>query len=306
MKKLNKWLTDNLTWLVVAGVGVLCLLFLLFGSVSDNGSITLDGGDAVITDATKQWIEDANKALDRIMNQDKPTDEETIADNDEEATGQGFHTTVSDILDRQLPDGHNDGGNGWQCSRYTGYLATGKWSYSSLHPDYGPVNGKAITEWLVKNYGFKYISDPVKGAIGSGGFNTLYGHTVMYLYSTGNNTAMVNDANWTPLKVSTHNMNISGYNWVVPGDYEPEKPTPTPTPEPANEETHAQDTGDLTYSYVKGDYFSKVLVHLGLDEGKLWGAGGSVEYYTKQLIEQDALDSRGNVKIGVPFKLTRR
>ena len=83
------------------------------------------------------------------------------------------------------------------------------------------MNGKDLGYWLVKNYGWKYIETPVEGAIGSGGFNTTYGHTVMYLYSTGDNTAMVNDANYTPLKVSTHNMNISGYVWVVPKDWEP-------------------------------------------------------------------------------------
>lgn len=296
MKKLNKWITDNLHWIILLGVSALCAIFLFFGSVSENGYITLNGGDAVITDATKQWIEDANEALNRIMNGDKPTDEQTIAENDEEATGQGFYTTIEDILGRRLADGHNDGGNGWQCSRYTGYLATGKWSYSSSHPDYGPVNGKAVTDWLVKNYGFKYVTEPVQGAIGSGGFNTTYGHTVMFLYSTGANTAMVNDANWKPLTVATHEMNIAGWKWVVPGNYEPKEPTPTPTP---------QVEGEVSYTYQKGDYFSKVLTNLGLDEGKLWGNDGTVKKYTKQLIEQDMLDANGNVKIGKPFILTR-
>ena len=84
---------------------------------------------------------------------------------------------------------------------------------------------------LVLYYGFKYIDKPVEGAIGSGGFNTRYGHTVMYLYSTGDNTAMVNDANFVPLTVATHNMNIEGWVWVVPGSYEP-KPEPQPEPQP--------------------------------------------------------------------------
>ena len=59
----------------------------------------------------------------------------------------------------------------------------------------------------------------------------------MYLYSTCANSAMVNDANYVPLTVSTHNMNISGWVWAVPGDYEPDPeptPTPTPTPEPVS------------------------------------------------------------------------
>lgn len=308
MKKLNKWVVQNLHWLIVLGVAVLCAIFLIAGHTSENGKyITLDGSDAQIEEYTTSFIEDANEALNRVMNEDTPTDQTTIDANDDEATGQGFYTTIDDIIGRTLADGNNDGGNGWQCSRYTGYLATGKWSYSASHPDYGPVNGKNVAEWLVKNYGFKYVDTPVKGAIGSGGFNTTYGHTAMYLYSTGTNTAMVNDANYTPLTVSTHNMNISGWVWVVPGSYEPNANTGTDTgTETETETTEPTDTGAVSYTYVKGDYFSKVLVELGLDEGKLWGEDGSVRYYTNQLVEQGMLDSRGNVKIGVPFTLTRR
>lgn len=298
MKKKNKissFFQNNLAFLVVLFVGILCLLFLIFGEQSYSGYITLNGKDAKIEEYTKKFIEDSNEALYRIMNEDKPTDENTIEENDGE--GLGFYTTIESILSRRLEDGNNDNGLGWQCSKYTAYLATGKREYSSVHPDYGPVNGKAIAEWLVKNYGFKYIDKPVKGAIGSGGFNTLYGHTAMYLYSTGDNTAMVNDANYVPLTVSTHNMNISGWVWVVPNSY---NPSPEPSPEPVP-------SGDsITYTYVKGDYFSKVLINLGLDEGNLWGENGAVVYYTNQLIEQNMLDNNGNVKIGEPFKLIKR
>ena len=75
------------------------------------------------------------------------------------------------------------------------------------------------------------------------------------------------------------------------------EPEPEPEPEPTNE---------VEYTYVKGDYFSKVLVNLGLDEGNLWGENGTVKYYTLQLIAQDVLDLNGNVLIGVPFVLTVR
>ena len=175
--------------------------------------------------------EDYLESMNRIMNLDQPAIETENFN-----TGLGFYTTIDQILGRRLADGNNDNGNGWQCSRYTAWLATGQWSYNQYHPDYGPVNGKDIAQWLVDYYGFKYIDKPVEGAIGSGGFNTKYGHTVMYLYSTGDNTAMVNDANFVPLTVATHNMNIEGWVWVVPGSYNPEpEPEPTPKPEPAPE-----------------------------------------------------------------------
>lgn len=306
MERISKILLNCLPGLILLFVAGLCATFIVLGQKAEDGSITLNGQNAKIEQSTEDWIEESREALSRVMNLDRPTDE-TVEEANNEPAGQGFYTTIADILSRRLPDGNNDGGNGWQCSRYTGWLATGKWSYSSAHPDYGPVNGKDIAAWLVKNYGYKYIDVPVEGAIGSGGFNTRYGHTAMYLYATGDNSAMVNDANYVPLTVSTHNMNIDGWVWVVPGSYEPKPtpapeptPTPTPTPEPNPE------PNTVTYSYVPGDSFGKVLIKLGLDEGHLWGEGGTVKYYTKQLIEQGVLDKKGNVLLYTPFTLTKR
>ncbi len=231
INKIGKWLNNHIAFFVVFGVALLCAAFILCDSAAENGSITLDSNKAKIEKYTDDFIKDANTRLEEMMNNEPATDEETIKANDQEEVGLGFSTSIEQIIARRLPDGDNDNGKGWQCSKYTAYLATGRREYSTAHPDYGPVNGKDIAAWLVRNYGFKYIDQPVKGAIGSGGFNTQYGHTVMYLYATGTNTAMVNDANYSPLKVATHSMSISGYKWVVPGDYTPQ-PTPKPTPEP--------------------------------------------------------------------------
>lgn len=273
--KLNKFIRKNLHWLILVIVGLVCALFITIGHTSQSGEyITLDGNDAKISENTEQFIEESKEALNRIMNVDKPTDDAVEAENDEEATGQGFYTTIEEVLGRQLADGNNDNGKGWQCSRYTGWLGTGKWSYSSSHPDYGPVNGKDVAAWLVKNYGYKYIDTPVKGAIGSGGFNTLYGHTAMYLYSTGSNTAMVNDANYVPLTVSTHNMNIDGWVWVVPGSYNPSpEPEPTPTPpepEPTPEPEPAPVVDNCkTRTVLVGDTMGKIMLEC---TGKIeWG-----------------------------------
>ena len=251
--KIKSFFMNRLAFFIVVGVAILCTIFLVCGTKSENGSITIDGENAKIQPYTEKFIEDANDALYRIMNEDAPTDEETIKAN-EDATGQGAYTTIDQVLGRRKPDGDNDGGRGWQCSKYTAYLATGKREYSSTHTDYGPVNGKDIASWLVKNYGFKYIDKPVQGAIGSGGFNTKYGHTAMYLYSTGTNTAMVNDANYVPLTVSTHNMNISGWVWVVPSSYNP-SPSPTPTPTP----TPTPVSSCKTRNVVWGDTMSKIM-----------------------------------------------
>lgn len=53
--------------------------------------------------------------------------------------------------------------------------------------------------------------------------------------------------------------------------------------------------------------FGQKLVDLGLATSKgLWGGDGDVQFYTKQLYEQGAIDSRGNLKVGVPIKLKKR
>ena len=284
MKKIKTFLENHIAWWIFMGVAILCTGFIIFGVKSDNGFITLDGKDAKIEEYTDKFIENANEALYRIVNEDAPTDETTILENED--VGLGSSTTLSQVIARRLPDGDNDNGKGWQCSKYTAYLATGKREYSSTHPDYGPVNGKDVASWLVKNYGWKYIDKPVEGAIGSGYFNTKYGHTVMYLYSTGTNTAMVNDANWTPLKVSTHNMNISGWVWVVPGDYKP-NPTPTPTPTP-------QPVSNL-YTVVKGDTLGGIVKKLHWCDGcKLFGDDG----YTQKLAEYNNIPNRGLIYPG--------
>lgn len=291
LKSLSNFFMDHLAAFIWMGVAVLCTVFILCGTKAENGSITLDGSDAKIEEYTEKFIEDANEAMLRLMEKDAPTDEETIKANDEEEVGLGFYTTIDAVIGRRLPDGDNDGGRGWQCSKYTAYLATGKREYSSAHPDYGPVNGKDVAAWLVKNYGFKYVDKPVKGAIGSGGFNTQYGHTAMYLYSTGSNTAMVNDANYTPLKVSTHNMNISGWVWVVPGSYNPQPaPTPTPTPTPVSYDT---------YTVRKGDTLGDIARNMGwYTGGKLFGDDG----YAQALADYNGIANRGLIYPGQVIK----
>ena len=285
-KKIKAFFENTLAFWVVLGAITTCVVFLCIGVKSENGSITLDGKDAVISDNITKAMESFEDAIYRVMNEDAPTDEETIKAN-AEPTGQGSYTTIDQVLARRLPDGDTDGGKGWQCSKYTAYLATGKREYSTAHPDYGPVNGKNVAQYLVDKYGWKYTDEPVAGAIGSGGFNTQYGHTVMFLYWTGNNTAMVNDANWVPLTVGTHNMNVSGWVWVVPGDYNPE---PSPSPEPAPTPIVSD-----SYTVIRGDTLGGIARKMGWYYGdKLFGDNG----YTQKLAEKNGIPNRGLIYPG--------
>ncbi len=63
----------------------------------------------------------------------------------------------------------------------------------------------------------------------------------------------------------------------------------------------------VEYTYKPGDTFGQVIKDLGLNtDAGLWGSNGDVNYYTQQLVEQGALNSRGNVPIGTVIKLKRR
>lgn len=304
MKTIKHFLKNNIHWLIVIAVSMLCFGFVFLGTPNENGYITLDGSDAKIEESTKEFVEDSLKAFNRITNESKPTDDATKKLNDNNEVGLGFYTSIDAIIGRRLPDGNNDGGKGWQCSKYTAYLATGKREYSTKNPDYGPVNGKDVASWLVKNYGFKYINKPVAGAIGSGEFNTKYGHTVMYLYSTGANTAMVNDANYTPLKVSTHNMNISGWKWVVPGNYNANTTTNannngSNANKPATNANNNAKASVNTYVVRKGDTLGGIAIKMGwFNGGKLYGDDG----YAQALAKENNIAWRGLIYPGQVIK----
>ena len=79
----------------------------------------------------------------------------------------------------------------------------------------------------------------------------------------------------------------------------------TTTPEEKKETATTADT--VEYTYKPGDTFGQVVKNLGLESGSgLWGDNGDVAYYTQQLMEQGALNDRGNIPIGTTIRLTRR
>lgn len=97
--QIKNFIIEHLAWLIVAGVAALCVIFILCGKPSENGSITLDGGNAQIDDYTEEFIENANDTLYRIMNEDAPTDESTIEEF-EDAEGLGAATTIDQVIAR--------------------------------------------------------------------------------------------------------------------------------------------------------------------------------------------------------------
>lgn len=210
------------------------------------------------------------------------------------------------------------------CYNIDGYYDEQCWDYAALfflnyagHTFYtcgtGAAKGAFADGCWQKNAGdeFEFITDPTQLQPGDiVGFNNgTFGHvgSATGYYNNGYITLAGQNQGGALCPGSTMGGRVNIINISLkyfagafrPKSYIKPEPEPTPTPTPAPSKT-------VTYTYVKGDYFSKVLKKLGLDEGHLWGETGTVVYYTQQLIEQDMLDARGNVKIGKEFTLTRR
>ena len=339
MTKINKFIRKNLHWIIVLFVALLCTTFILVGQKGDDGFITV-GGKVAISESTEQFIKEAQEAIIEYSEKAIPAviinengEEETIEvptvesidggeilhdeDCKEEECGRGAYIyaptdTYEHFKDYTIGKCWNiDGAYGAQC-----------WDLSSLHSmNYtndkrtfstcGTGAAKGMWNCKEQNAGSEYslVYDVFKTKVGDiavfdGG---TWGHTCIIAGPVKNGYVACLGQNQGGSAcpgggAATNIVNISIKNFLGafhPKTYvdpEPTPPTPTPTPTP----------GEVTYSYVPGDYFSGVLVRLGLDEGNLWGEDGTVKYYTKQLIEQDMLDVNGNVKLYKKFELRTR
>ena len=328
MKKISKWFSDNLSWLVVLGVAILCTLFIVFGSKSENGYITLDGKDAVIEEATKEYIESAKieygkqvKALLNIDGTEEEIDVQTVelVDggnlSDDTYTGLGMYAPIDSVKafkDYTLGKCFNvDGAYGAQCWDLGALFWTNYTGRSLNTCGTGAAKGTIQDGCWQKNAGSEFTmiwnaKDLQAGdwVITKGG---TWGHVFMALgnYNNGYISALGQNQGGTACSgggsaTNIINMSLKDFAGAFrPKIYEKQDPTPTPIPTPVS--------GDVVkYTYVYGDYFSGVLIKLNLDEGHLWGENGTVRYYTKQLIQQNMLDSNGNVKVGIPFELRKK
>lgn len=335
MKKINKFIRNNLHWLIVLFVALLCTVFIVAGDAGDDGFITL-GGKVTVSQATEQFIENAKKATIEYAKENVPTI--IINENGEE---QVIDTPTIDFIDGEeipadaklLEDGQGAYHDTTTYLTYYNSVGIG----ACINNAFG-AQCFALADDFWQNYAGRALSSCGTGA--------AKGTLNCYDYNAGDEFEMIWDAtqiqpgDWIVTKGGTWghifmamgyynngyvagfgqnqgggycagggaatnvvNLNLSTFGGAFrPKTYVKPSPTPIPTPTPTPHKP-----GDvLNYTYVYGDYFSKVLTNLGIDEGHLWGETGTVVYYTGQLIDQDMLDTKGNVKVGIPFKLTVR
>lgn len=306
-RKIKKWLIPILAVviLLLGGAGVVTL------TKNEDGSVTMTASIEYSNEELPAVIETEDGEMELI---EAPTVESVDQANEIKECGEGEECGRGWYVDTSSPQAFKDATYGL-CVDTDGHFGSQCWDEANLFwQNYagrplstcGTGAAKGTLKCYEHNAGSEFTMVWNSNDIQAGDFvvfnNGVYGHIGMALGGVHNGYVALLGANQggasCPGGGSTVNIiNISVNHFG--GAFRPNiyiKPEPKPTPE----------TKDVTYEYVKGDYFSKVLVNLGLDEGNLWGADGSVRYYTQQLIEQDVLDSRGNVKIGVPFTLIKR
>lgn len=172
-----------------------------------------------IAEEAKKFVEAVLPA--RMLNEQQ-TSEEASKEVDNSQVGQGDSVNP---LTRRLPDGDNDYGNGWQCSKYSYYLATGIRMHYAPNPSFGPCNGRDMVNYLCNNCGYVRCGKIAGAIFATDGGD--YGHTGMVVDPNSNT---VNDANYTPLTVSTHyfNLDAAGATYCCPPGMKPVDPEPTP------------------------------------------------------------------------------
>ena len=332
MEKVKKFFIDNIHWLVIGGVTLLCAIFLFVGKPDDNGYISLTNGQVTIDESTKEFINNSRQAMIAYAEQAIPT----IIVN-EKGEEQTIEAPTIDFIDgSEVPNQTTEDGQGavHDTSSFMAYYnsvgvgacinnAFGAQCFALANDFWANYTGgralsscgtgaaKGTLNCWEYNAGdnFEMVWDSTKIQPGDWVVTTggTWGHIFMamgyynngYIAGFGQNQG----GGYCPLGGAATNIaNIKLDNFggaFRPKTYIDPSPSPTPpSPTPSGDK--------VSYSYVYGDYFSKVLVNLGLDENNLWGESGTVRYYTDQLIEQNMLDSRGNVFVGKEFTLTVR
>lgn len=207
-----------------------------------------------------------------------------------------------------------DGWYGSQCVDYMGYFMYqeyGRWlSTNGTGAAYGIWDAKEQNAGDDMLLVYDKANIPVgTWAVFNGG---AYGHVGLVLGYTDENHVLLAGENQGGAAcagggaaVNIINMSLNNFRggflpkaWYV-------EPAPEPEPEPASSDK-------ISYIYVPSDYFSGVVVRLGLATWHgLWGVDGDVAYYNQQLLAQGlVMDDNGriygNIPIGSELVLERR
>lgn len=300
MKKINKWLSDNLAWLVVLAVAALCATFILCGSKSENGYITLDGKDATIEEYTDEFIKESNELLKGLYTQ------QDNGSSEEQTPQMGASPYYK--VDISTPDAFYYAVNGksfdegWGKQCVAGFKEF-QFSLAGriVNTSTGGASGYAGQQAQIEPLGFKWhagsagLQNGDWGIFGGG----RYGHVAMYYNGKwfGQNQGAADSNVGTPFNLmAIGTTNLLGY--YRPNIYT-QQPAPQPSPEPSP--TPSPVTGDITHVVKRGDTLGGILVAYGFSGRKLFGDDGLAQ----KVAEYNGIPNRGLIYPGQVITIKR-
>lgn len=173
-------------------------------------------------------------------------------------------------------------------------------NYGRAEYSYSHIPGKSLKRSVIGAYNGKYTLSEAKAVMDKDMLRNIYYNVGATLEYDDNQKAAITNL------IDTYLDSKYGGQKAEPEAKTPVTPEVKETATSENEGDTDKDT--VTFSITQdGKGFGQRILDLGLATDKgLWGADGDVAYYTRQLYDQGALDSRGNLRTGVPIKLKKR
>ena len=295
-KSVKDYVLNRIALFIVLGVAALCAVFLICGTKSDNGSITIDGKDAKIEQSTEDFISEAKDAMITYAKEAVPTII-TNADGKEETIDAPTVLEI-DAQNPICPEGQECGigkyiyaptGTATEFKNYTigkcwntdGYYGSQCWDLGDLFwQNYAGRNlntcgtGAAKGTWNCrsKNAGkeFDLITDPKQLRLGDWVVfnNGTWGHIGMAMgnYNNGYIALLGQNQGGSACAGGGSSANIINISLgSFAGAFRPKtyvkptpapEPTPTPTPSPSPEPV-SYDCN--TINVVKGDTMGSIM-----------------------------------------------
>ena len=316
MKHVSNFLSSYLAAFVVIITVALCAVFLIFGTRSDDGSITLNGKDAKYSEAEKNAFCELDKQNDKAIAaltgidvpQDsgsgcQPTDIPQLGAvpyyKVDVSTPAAFYNAVNGR-------GFNEG-YGLQCvAAFKEFMFALSGKYVATNT--GGASGYASQQGQIEPLGFKWhggsggLQDGDWGIFGIG----QYGHVAMYYQGKwfGQNQGAANANAGNPFNLTSISTgSLIGY--YRPNIYQKAAPVTPPKPSQpapsANNTSAPAPTGSVTsYTIQPGDTLGDISLKLGWHGANgLFGDDG----YTQMLAERNGIVWRGSI---VPGAVIRR
>lgn len=314
MKKLQALVSKHLAAVIVGIVALVCVAFLVAGTRSDDGSITLSGDNAKYSQAQEDALcklkSDRDKTVSSIVGIDVPQDSTSGCEPTDLPQMGSLVYYRADVSSPGAFYGAVNGrgfneGYGLQC------VAGFKEFMFSLSGKYiaaagGGAKGYATQQSQIEPLGFKWHNGTAGLQDGDWGIftNGTYGHVAMYYQGRwfGQNQGAADVYAGSPF--SLMNLGISPVGYYRPNIYQKATPSPSPTPaaSTSNESATNSATGSNgalsadSYVVQRGDTLGGIALRNGWygATGGLYGDTG----YTQRLAEQNGIQWRGLILPG--------